>query len=139
MKEDPGAMTPEEIEKKRNDDLAVVLRMIEIYCRGQHREARARAESEGPLEHFTAVKTGLCPECAQLADYVIKRVEVCPVIDQKTFCSSCTVHCYAPEQREQIRTVMRYAGPRMLWYDPPKAIAHLADTLAAKRAAQHHR
>ena len=34
--------------------------------------------------------------------------------EEKTFCSNCTVHCYRPEMRERIRTVMRYAGPRKM-------------------------
>ncbi len=123
-----------EVEEKRTSDLAIVLRMIEIYCRGQHKSVRKDIGKTGHLESFDQIKTGLCPECAELARYVQHKVAICPVIEEKTFCSSCKVHCYAPEQRERIRVVMRYAGPRMMLYDPPNAVRHLADTLAAKRA-----
>ena len=37
----------------------------------------------------------------------------------------CPVHCYRPEMREQIRKVMLWAGPRMIWYHPVDAIRHL--------------
>ena len=40
-------------------------------------------------------------------------------------CKNCPVHCYKPEMREQIRIVMRWAGPRMLFYKPIAAIKHL--------------
>jgi hypothetical protein len=47
----------------------------------------------------------------------------------KPTCLNCTVHCYLPEMREEIRTVMRYSGPRMMIYHPVLAIGHLADGL----------
>ena len=34
-------------------------------------------------------------------------------------------HCYAPAQREQIRAIMRYAGPRMILHHRVAAIRHL--------------
>jgi len=43
------------------------------------------------------------------------------------------VHCYAPEMREKIKEVMRYAGPRMLLSHPILAIAHLIDGLRKPR------
>ena len=41
-------------------------------------------------------------------------------METKTFCSACKVHCYKPEMREQIRTVMRWSGPLMP-FCPPRA------------------
>ena len=46
-------------------------------------------------------------------------------METKTFCSQCKVHCYKTKQREQIRKVMRFSGPRMLFYHPIMAIRHL--------------
>ena len=40
-----------------------------------------------------------------------------------------SVHCYQPQMREQIRQVMRYSGPRMLFHHPVMAIRHLIDCL----------
>ncbi|MBO5824973.1 MAG: nitrous oxide-stimulated promoter family protein, partial [Prevotella sp.] len=40
-------------------------------------------------------------------------------------CKKCHTHCYAPKEREAIRRIMRWAGPRMLLYAPVAAIRHL--------------
>ena len=32
---------------------------------------------------------------------------------------------YAPKEREQIREIMRWVGPRMIFYSPKEAIRHL--------------
>jgi hypothetical protein len=45
----------------------------------------------------------------------------------KPTCAQCPIHCYKPAMREQIRDVMRYAGPRMLRRHPILAIRHLLD------------
>jgi hypothetical protein len=52
-------------------------------------------------------------------------LETCRYGPLKGSCKQCTVHCYAPAQREKIRAVMRYAGPRMLLYHPLEALRHL--------------
>ncbi len=84
--------------------------MIGIYCREQHAPAR-----------------GLCPECAALSAYADQRLDNCPFGDDKPTCAKCPIHCYKPAAREQIRTVMRYAGPRMLFRRPVLAIFHLLE------------
>ena len=38
---------------------------------------------------------------------------------------SARLHCYKPDMRERMRKVMRWAGPRMILYDPIEAIKHL--------------
>jgi len=42
-------------------------------------------------------------------------------------CSLCPVHCYSQTNRERIRTVMGYAGPRMLWRHPWLTLLHFRD------------
>lgn len=86
----------------------VVSQMIRIYCRGKKHE------------------TDCCQECSELEAYAHGRLDFCPFGEKKPFCSKCSVHCYAPERREQIRQVMSYAGPRMLIYSPWMAIRHWA-------------
>lgn len=82
--------------------------MVGIYCRGNH------------------VTTGtLCPECAALLDYALRRLDRCPFGDKKPVCSRCAVHCYKPEMRRRVIDVMRYAGPRMAWRHPLTALSHL--------------
>ena len=38
---------------------------------------------------------------------------------------NCRVHCYRKEQREQIRQIMRYSGPRMLLHRPVMVLQHM--------------
>lgn len=88
-----------------------VTAMIHLYCQEQHR-----------------VQDGLCGECSALQDYAMQRLERCPFQERKTTCAKCAVHCFKPNMREQIRVVMRYAGPRMLWKHPVLAVQHLMDS-----------
>lgn len=85
-----------------------VRQMIGIYCRAKHGSGKE-----------------LCEDCARLYDYACARLDNCRFGKRKTFCSKCRSHCYKPAMREQIRQVMRYAGPRMLWHDPIAALRHL--------------
>lgn len=83
--------------------------MIAMYCRDCH-------EGEG-----------LCPECADLLEYSLRRLNACPFGARKPTCARCTVHCYRYDMRERVRSAMRYAGPRMTWRHPYLALAHLLD------------
>lgn len=105
------------LEKKRKKEQRIVDEMIRLYCRKKH------GQQEG----------GLCPECRRLAEYARVRSEKCPFMEKKTFCSNCRVHCYKPEMREEIRRVMRYAGPRMLLRHPALALWHVLTSAAEKR------
>ena len=98
-------------------ELKVTRQMIGIYCRGKHKSKRNE----------------LCAECSELMDYVILRRTYCPFGDNKTFCSHCPIHCYRKDMRERIRDVMRYSGPRMLFYNPLMAISHIVDTIKYKK------
>ena len=103
--------------QKREKEKQVVDRMIRIYCHGVHHTRRGN----------------LCPACRALADYAAARVDYCPHMETKTFCSNCRTHCYKPEMRACIRAVMRYAGPRMLLYHPVLAVRHLIESTKEKR------
>lgn len=108
------------MEAKRSREREVVTQMIAVYCRGNHGARRG----------------GLCRDCQALTEYVSARIGRCPFMATKTFCSQCRVHCYAPTQRQAIKDVMRYAGPRMLLHHPVMTVHHGIDTLRAKRS-QH--
>ena len=92
--------------------------MIALYCRKNHKEYE---------------KGELCPQCRKLLDYARARSQHCPFMEQKTFCSNCKVHCYKPEMREQIRSVMRFSGPRMLLYHPLLALWHVISSVREKK------
>ena len=87
-----------------------VTAMQRIYCRGEHGSS-----------------PDLCADCAQLHAYAMCRLDRCPFGADKPTCATCPIHCYKVDRREQIRNVMRYAGPRMLWRHPLLAIRHLLD------------
>ena len=67
----------------------------------------------------------LCNECRELLDYSLARLEHCRFGNAKTKCQKCPVHCYRPDMREKIRNVMRFSGPRMLFYHPLEAMRYL--------------
>jgi hypothetical protein len=87
-------------------------RMAEIYCADHHDSA-----------------AGLCPGCSDLLNYAAVRLEKCPYGQSKPTCARCPVHCYKKAQREQVREVMRYAGPRMTFRHPWLSLMHLTDKL----------
>ncbi len=96
--------------KRIRRELKTVKVMIEIYCRGHH-------SKDGVL----------CHVCQELWDYAQARVERCPFGKDKPTCVNCTVHCFKPEMRERIRSVMRYAGPRMPARHPILSVFHFID------------
>ena len=113
-------MTPQNTEEKRIREKTTVNLMIELYCRKNHGTKRGE----------------LCPECTELRDYADQRSDHCPFMETKTFCSNCRTHCYKPEMRERIRTVMRFSGPRMILHHPVMAVRHLRETKKEKKRLQ---
>lgn len=98
-----------DIAKKRAEEKTIMEKMMRVYCRGQKHGAG---------------KGSLCAGCEELLAYANNRTSHCPYMESKTFCSKCPTHCYKPEKREQIRSVMRYAGPRMLLHSPVLVLKH---------------
>jgi hypothetical protein len=84
--------------------------MVRCFCRDKHDGA-----------------AGLCSECQGLLDYATVRLERCRFGAEKPTCANCPVHCYQRDRREQMRVVMRYAGPRMLWQHPILTVRHWLD------------
>lgn len=68
-------------------------------------------------------------DLSELREYALKRIEHCPRKDEKTFCSSCPIHCYQKEYRQKIKQVMKYSGKRMLSRYPIITIKHLINTI----------
>ena len=102
-------------QSKREREKQLVSQMIALYCRKKHGGK------------------GLCPDCAALNTYARQRSDRCPFMETKTFCSNCKVHCYKPEMRSQIRAVMRFSGPRMVFHHPVIAVRHVIETSKEKR------
>jgi len=83
--------------------------MVRCYCRLQHQV------------------DPLCPQCQELLQYATLRLERCRFGPEKPTCAKCPVHCYQRDRREQIKAVMRFAGPRMLWEHPLLSLRHWLD------------
>lgn len=105
------------VEDRRESEKRVSGLMIELYCRKNHGSGRGE----------------LCDECRALRDYAFQRIDRCPYMETRTFCSNCRTHCYKPEMRERIRTVMRFSGPRMILYHPVMAMRHVVSMKREKR------
>lgn len=120
--------------KRLRRERETIERMITLFCQDHHGRSGK-----------------LCAECAELAEYAKHRLDKCPFADEKPTCAQCPVHCYKAARREQVRVVMRYAGPRLLFRHPVLAIRHKLDerkkppdhprsrTRAAVDAAPHGR
>lgn len=103
------------VNEKREREKRIVTQMIELYCRKNH-DGRE-----------------LCSECMVLIEYACQRSDRCPFMENKTFCSNCKVHCYKPEMRQKIKEVMRFSGPRMIFYHPISAVRHVIESSKEKR------
>ena len=99
-----------------DDEKKVVGKMITLYCNKKHN-----------------TKGELCASCSQLYEYAFERLERCPLGEQKPTCGSCTIHCYKPERRAQIKKVMQFAGPRMLLLSPIYTVRHFYKEYKRKR------
>lgn len=101
---------------KIKKELKVSFLMIDLYCKKKHK-----------------IKKRTCEECSKLKEYVSFKLSKCPFGENKTFCSNCKIHCYQKEMRERIKEVMRFSGPRMIFYHPILAIRHLIESKKEKK------
>jgi hypothetical protein len=84
-------------------------RMIALY-------AKRCPQAISPPEHYAALNA-----------YAEKRLDKCVFGEDKPACKQCPVHCYQPAKREEMKQIMRWAGPRMLWRHPLLTVLHLID------------
>mgnify|MGYP001829024406 CR=1 FL=1 len=96
--------------KRMDRERRTIDAMVHIYCRDHH-----------------GTRGEVCSDCEDLRAYAFARLEKCRYQDDKPTCANCPIHCYRPEMREKVRSVMRYAGPRMMLRHPVLAIAHVRD------------
>lgn len=86
--------------------------MLRLYCNHHHNT------HSGPL----------CSLCIELKEYALKRLHLCPFQEEKPTCGNCLVHCYKKDMRQEVKKVMRYAGPRLFFKHPILTIYHLIDS-----------
>jgi len=104
------AASPGFVGRRLAREWQTIAAMLSIYCGDRH-----------------ASWVTLCPECQGLLDYAAIRLARCRFGLEKPVCAKCPVHCYQRARREQVRAVMRYAGPRMLWRHPILSLRHWLD------------
>lgn len=103
-----AAAPPHTINARLAHEFRTIKAMIRIYCHDHHGDE-------------------LCKECKGLIDYAGLRLDRCRFGVEKPTCAKCPVHCYQRNRREQVKIVMRYAGPRMLWRHPLLSLRHWLD------------
>ena len=108
--EELRALSPSLAGKRLAREWQTIAAMVCGYCRRHH-----------------GTRAALCPECRGLLDYAAVRLARCRFGPEKPVCAKCPVHCYQRARREQIRAVMRYSGPRMLWRHPILSLRHWLD------------
>ena len=91
------------IEKEKD----IVKFMIQYYCIKNHD------------------KKEICMSCIDLIKYAHEKLSICPFGEKKTSCLKCKIHCYSKEKREEIRKVMSYVGPRMIYLMPIQYVKHI--------------
>lgn len=95
--------------KRISREKMTIKKMIDLY------QAKCPQASAEP-EHYDA-----------LFAYAQKRLDKCVFGEEKPACKQCPVHCYQPAKREEMKQIMRWAGPRMLWRHPILTVRHLID------------
>ncbi|MDJ6965144.1 nitrous oxide-stimulated promoter family protein [Salmonella enterica] len=86
------------------------------------------------IKKMIALYESQCPQASAvqghyeaLFAYAQKRLDKCVFGEEKPACKQCPVHCYQPAKREEMKQIMRWAGPRMLWRHPVLTVRHLID------------
>ncbi len=104
------------LKPRRERESVIVQAMIKMYCHANHNS-----------------NATLCDRCESLSKYAEKRLLSCMYGEIKPVCKHCPIHCYSPVMREQMRAVMRWAGPRMIFRNPVFAVLHIIDNLTAPK------
>jgi hypothetical protein len=91
--------------------------MIGIYCRDNH---NVSGKNNGAL----------CSFCSKLRDYCYLKLDKCIYGKDKPVCVKCKTHCYSEPVRKEIKTVMRYSGPKMLLSYPFLTVRYICRKLA---------
>jgi len=106
------------LESKYNEivrEQKVVEIMIQMYCIKTHKYNKE-----------------LCSSCKDLKNYAFEHLNKCKYGNRKPTCRNCETHCYSPAMKEKIISVMRFSGPRMIFYHPIFAFQYITKKLNVK-------
>lgn len=101
-------------ERKINQKIKIIRLMINLYCKKHEKNDT------------------LCKECKELLDYSILRTNRCPFIIEGTFCSNCKKKCYRENMKKKMKKVMRFSGPRLMFYHPIVLFKHMIQSMRTK-------
>ena len=87
-------------------EMRTIEAMTRIYCRHHHHQ-------------------DLCKECGTVLTYAFARIEKCLFGPEKPACNKCTVHCYSPAMKEEVKKIMHFSGPKMIYRHPIMALIHI--------------
>ena len=94
------------VDEKRKLELKTMYQIIGIYCHNKHHTPKGQ----------------LCEACEQVWEYAEHRIDACPHMESKTFCSVCKTHCYAPNYREKSVKLCVMVGQGCYWYRRSKSL-----------------
>lgn len=106
------------IYKKRENEKKIILCMIKIYCRHNHKKYYE-------IHNKTFGNKEICKECEEIYNYACQRTDKCRFMAVKTFCSACQSPCYKKDMKDKIKKIMIFSGKRMILYYPITALKHI--------------
>jgi len=115
----PSNKTSKKYKRREHFEKKTIKAMIEIYCKYHHQKP-------------------ICDECNKLLEYAYKRIEKCPLMPDKPTCKNCHIHCYDKKHKEQIKTVMRFSGPKMFFYHPILSVIYLKNKYSDRNRLQNN-
>jgi hypothetical protein len=99
------------LKSRLNTEKKVFRDMVVLYCKKNH------------------TVNSPCEECKKIIDYGFKKIEICPYGESKPFCSKCSIHCYEKNMQKKVKEIMRYSGPRIIFYHPIASLKHLISSI----------
>jgi len=91
----------------------IMNKMIKMYCQKNH----------------YSKKRELCSDCEELKAYANRKLLRCPFAKDKPICAKCKIHCYNTQRREEIKKIMRYTVPKMIYKHPIDTIIYFFNKL----------
>ena len=129
------------------DEKKVVALMIRMYCRrhcrqqghnGKNDQTNLSGRTDLTNQNIKTDQTNQANKTGRTGD--TNQADNSSRTDTRSLCPpscrKCPVHCYRADMRERIRTVMRWAGPRMIFHHPLAAARHLIRELRSPEPAK---
>lgn len=99
-----------EMSEKEVNDIRVLVKFIEVYCKENHQEEKNSFNFKlFDIKKIEKKDIFLCKACARLLAYGLTMRLRCPH-DPKPMCKKCETQCYKGEYKSKIREVMKFSG-----------------------------